>query len=382
MQDERSVMRKKKRGMTMVFFVVSGVLAASWASRIPDVQQKLGLSNAAWGTVLFTSPAGLMAGLQVASWITTRFGVQKTMVSTAIISALLLMLAGVADSRTQLMLVLFLMGFTRTILNISANTCSVEVQRLYDKPIISTFHGLWSLACFVSAALGTVMIVANVLPSYHFLMAGFVCILLALGFRKNPDRTPHQAPDKRPFFVKPDRYLALLGAIAFCGMISENVMFDWSVNYFEKVVKADKGTVTTGYTTFILSMTLGRLVGDRLVGRFGAVRMLMINGVLVSAGFLLAALVPLLVPAAIGLLLIGLGDSIVVPVVYSLASKSKKMAPSYAISAVTMIGYLGFLTGPLLIGTISDKAGMRWAFALVAIFGIFISLLATKVREA
>jgi fucose permease len=374
-------LRKKKRLVTIAFFIISGIVTASWASRIPDMQQRLGLNNAAWGSVLFAAPAGLFCGLQVASWLIGRIGVQKTMISSSVASTALLVLAGFCSFRFQLMTILFLLGFSRTILNISANTRSVEVQRLYDKPIISTFHGLWSLSCFASAALGTLMIINNIEPAQHFLIVGIIIIALVTLFRKNPDPTPHQVPEKRPFFVKPDRDLALLGCIAFCGMISENCMFDWSVNYFEKVVKTNKDAVTTGYTCFILSMTSGRLIGDRIVGRYGPVRVLQINGVLIAAGFLIAVFLPYLVTAALGLILIGLGMSIVVPVVYSLAAKNKHLSPSYAISAVTMIGYLGFLTGPILIGSVSDWIGMRWAFAAISVFGLLISVLAFKIPE-
>ena len=373
--------RRSGRLMTVVFFLISGIIAATWASRIPELQLKLELNNAAWGTVLFASPVGLVCGLLVASWLTSHYGAKKIMIFSSLVASLLLILAGYSNGRIQLMIVLFFMGFSRTILNISANTLSLDVQKMYNKPIISTFHGLWSLACFAAASVGSLMIVMNVIPGHHFLGIALLCILLGLMYVKSRHGSKLHDREKKPFFVRPDRYLFLLGCIAFCGMICENAIFDWSVNYFENTVNAGKGLVTTGYQCFIISMTLGRLAGDKLVGRFGPAKMLFVNGIFIAFGFVLAAAFPTLLPAAIAFIIIGLGDSLVVPIVYSLTARSKSIPPAYALSAVTLVGYTGFLTGPILIGFLSSWIGMQWTFALVGLFGIGIILFTGMARK-
>ncbi|MGV3657691.1 MAG: MFS transporter, partial [Chitinophagaceae bacterium] len=288
--------RKKNRWITALYFILSGIITASWSSRIPDVQQKLGLDDAAWGSVLFLLPVGLVTGLLLSSWLVARFGTTAIMIGGCLISCLLLTLLGIAGGQLQLMVTLFFFGAVRTILNMGVNTRSVEVQRLYNKPIVSTFHGLWSAACFLAAAIGTLMIVYNIVPLWHFAGIATFCLLLVLATRKAVANGRHIKPQQRPFFVKPDKYLLLLGLIAYCGMLAESTMFDWSVNYFEKVVEADKSMVTLGYTSFIIAMALGRLLGDRLIARFGAANMLMYNGVLMATGFGVAALFPSLLP--------------------------------------------------------------------------------------
>lgn len=373
--------RRRRRLITAIYFFLSGIITASWSSRIPDVQQKLQLDDAVWGSVLFALPVGLVTGLLLSSWLIARFGTSVLMVLGCIVSCTLLAGLGFAGERVQLMITLFLFGGVRTILNMAMNTQSVEVQRLYDKPIVSTFHGLWSLACFFSAAIGTLMIVYNVLPRYHFVIIGIFCLLVVFATRKRVSNGAHVKPQLRPFFVKPDKYLLVLGLIAFCGMLAESTMFDWSVNYFEKVVATDKQFVTTGYTAFIVAMSLGRLLGDRLIARFGPVNMLMTNGVLMAIGFAIAALFPFLLPAAIGFVLIGLGDSIVVPIVYTLSARSKIMQPSYALASVTLIGYTGFLTGPLLVGSISEAVGMQWSLVVVGSISLGITFFTWYVKR-
>jgi len=373
-------LRKRARWVTTAFYFISGIISASWSSRIPDVQGRLQLDDAQWGTVLFFLPVGLVVSFTVSGWLVARFGSQKMAVAGCLVSALLLALIGITNTAVQLMAALFGFGFIRTIVNIALNTKSVEVQQLYRQPIVSSFHGLWSLACFVAAAMGTVMIVYHIKPAVHFILIALICIPIIFLLREKKS-TIHKAPEKRPIFVKPDSYLFHLGLIAFFCLICEGAMFDWSVTYFEKVVHTDKSATTAGYTAFITAMAAGRLVGDNVIAKWGAFSVLRFNGILMAAGFALAALLPFLLPAAVGFLLVGLGDSIIVPIVYILTAKSKKIQGSYAIASVTLIGYFGFLTGPLLIGHLSKAIGLQWAFALAAIFSLCITFLTIKIKN-
>jgi MFS family permease len=310
-----------------------------------------------------------------------RFGARNIMVTGGIVFSSVLCLLGIAANSWQLVLALFLFGFTRNLFNISVNTSSVEVQQMYNRPIISTFHGLWSLACFVAAGIGSFMIAHNIGTLTHFFIIAAFCALFSFIFRSKHHPVQTSTSEKRPFFVKPDQYLLLLGAITFCSMLCEGTMFDWSVSYFDRIVGASKGSVTVGYTSFIVAMTIGRLTGDRVVARFGAIKVLTANGLLMALGLCITIFLPYFLTAALGFLLVGLGTSIMVPQVYSLASKSKKMKASYAIASVTFIGYIGFLIGPVLVGSISEAFGMQWSFGLVALLCLCVCFLTTKVKE-
>jgi MFS family permease len=138
--------------------------------------------------------------------------------------------------------------------------------------------------------------------------------------------------------------------------------------------------MTAGYTCFIVMMSLGRLAGDRMVHRFGYINMLQFNGILMAAGFAIASVLPDLWFACLGFLLVGFGDATIVPIIYSLAGKSRTL-PAYAIASVTMIGYVGFVVNPLVVGFISDSVGMRWAFGLMGMYAICITLLSMRVRK-
>ena len=377
---EDLVQRRKQRWLIALFFLLAGLLTASWASRIPEIQSKLRLNNAAWGTVLFGIPAGQVVGMLLAGRLVAHYGAKRMMMVAAVTGSATLVLTSFSVTSWQLVAVLFLLGTTRTLINLAMNTGAVELQKQYERPILSSFHGVWSLACFVAAAVGTWMIVQNIKPSLHFLLMALLVAATALFFYRRL-KIDNAVSESRPFFVRPDRYLFLLGLIALCAMLCEGAMFDWGVNYFEKVVKADKRFVTAGYTSFIVAMAVGRLVGDRLIGAYGIYRMLRTNAVLMAAGYFVAALFPSLLPAALGFLLIGAGDSILVPMIYLLASKSAKMPPNYALQAVTLIGYAGFLIGPLFIGNVSQHLGMGAAFFCLSAVCLLILFLSVQVKK-
>jgi MFS family permease len=372
--------KDKIRWTTGAFFFFSGIISSTWSSRIPDIQQQLQLSNAELGAVLFSISAGLVLALPLSSWLVAKFTSEKMMTVSTIIFAVIIALLPLAPSVVVLAILLFLFGALRNLVSMSANTNSIEVQRLFSKPVVSTFHGIWSMACFVGVAIGGLMISTRVLPLWHFLGVA-VLIIIGVFFFKRKDRGVEMSSEKKPFFVKPDRHLFLLGLVAFGAMFCESSMFDWSINYYDKVIEADKDYVTFGYSSFIIMMTGGRLIGDRFIARFGPMNILWFNGFLMTTGFLLVISFPTVFLASLGFALVGLGSSIMVPIAYSLAGKSAKMPAGYAIASITMVGYIGFLSSPLVIGGLAEKFGMQTAFAILIIVSLSISIVAIGLQR-
>ncbi|HEX4850116.1 MAG TPA: MFS transporter [Puia sp.] len=360
------------------FFFLAGLCFSSWASRIPDIQVKLHLNNATLGAVLLSLPSGLLISLPFAGWLVAKFGSRLIAIGAAFLYTLTLPLLGLAHNTTQLVACLFTFGMGGNMLNISINTQAVGTEAIYQRSIMASYHGLWSLAGFTGAAIGTLAVKANLLPWQHFL---FICILalviVFVSYRyllmEDVNKQEHQ-----PIFVKPDRSLINLGLIAFCCMICEGAMFDWSGVYFRKVVQPENGLVTLGFTAFMSTMATGRFVGDWVATRFGKKKTLQLSGILTAGGLLIAVLFPFFITAIIGFLCVGAGVSSVVPLIYSSAGKSQILSPGVAIAAVSTIGYLGFLFGPPFIGFIAQASSLRISLGLVAILGSIIAIIATK----
>jgi MFS family permease len=363
------------------FFFIAGLTFATWASRIPDIKTQLQLSDARLGAVLFALPAGLMTSLLFAGWLVSRFGSRKILISAALLYPAALVLLGLTGTIWQLAAALFLFGCFSNLVNIAMNTQAVDVESMYGRSIMASFHGLWSIAGFSGAAIGTLLVSAAVAPWIHFMIIFAIAALLVLFFYKFTLPTDTGGGETHPFFVKPDKYILNLGLIAFCSMLCEGAMADWSGVYFQKIVHSPKEFITFGYVAFTAAMATGRFIGDSMVVKLGIKKVLQLSATLIATGLFISILFPYLAAAIIGFLLVGLGVSSVVPLIYSLAGKSGTMPAGLALAAVSSVSFLGFLIGPPLIGFISEVAGLRLSFAVIAVIGLLPAFLANRVKE-
>ena len=364
-----------------LFFLVSGFGFATWASRIPTIQHRLGLNEAELGGVLLAMPTGLMLTLPVTGVLLRRFSSRQVMLVGAILYNLVLALLGLATHTWQLVGLLFCFGSSRNLLNISMNAQSVGVQARYGRSIIASFHGVWSVAGFGAAALGTLLVGQSVGTGPHFAAVAVALTLLALAsYRHSLALPPAPAgPARKPGFAWPDKALLGFGAIAFASMACEGTMYDWSAIYFEKAVLVPKTSATLGFAIYMVAMTAGRFSGDWLANRFGVKPVLHYSGMLVASGLLLAALVPQPLVAGLGFVLVGLGISCVIPMVFGLAGKAATSSGA-AIAGVSTVGYFGFLMVPPLVGFIAEAASLRWSFGLMALFGGLVVWLVRRVQ--
>jgi MFS family permease len=361
-------------------FFLQGLCFSTWAARITTVQQRLGLSDTELGGVLLAVPVGLLLSLPLSGWLVARYGSKLLVVLGLLLYATVLPLLGLAATTPQLMGALVFFGLAANMANISVNTQAVGVEALYGKSIMASFHGIWSLAGFMGAAIGTLMIANHVAPLTHF---GFITATVVLGVLLMrpyllPQDTGHDA--SQPIFVLPDKSLLMLGALAFCSMLGEGTMFDWSGVYFRKVVQAPTSWVGVGFTAFMSTMAAGRFVADWFTDRFGRQRTLQLSGLFMAAGLLLAVALPTLMTATVGFMLVGVGVSSVVPLVYGAAGRSSVMSAGMALAAVSTVGFAGFLLGPPLIGLVAGISGLRVSFALIALVGLCMTVLASRAR--
>jgi MFS family permease len=365
-------------------FFMAGLCFASWASRIATIQQTLRLSDAALGAVLFALPIGLMLSLPFSGWIIPKIGSKRVLLSAIMVYGVTLLGLGLAQNIFQLVICLGCYGFAGNAVNIAVNTQAVAAEGLHDKPIMASFHGLWSLAGFTGAGIGTFMIGRRIDPFHHFiviLLALLIGVIIASRYLYDDhDSAKNAAPStlsirERLSLIIP---LLTLGSIAFCSMICEGAMFDWSVIYFKKVIIAPIALQGAGFTAFMFTMAGGRFIADFFSHRYGLKRTLQVSGTLTTTGLLIAVIFPYLYTAIGGLMLVGAGVSSVVPMVYSAAGKSKTMSPGVALAAVSTIGFIGFLIGPPIIGFIAGLATLRASFIFIAVMGASVVILSSR----
>jgi MFS family permease len=356
-------------------FFLQGLCFATWASRIPSIQAQMNLSDSMLGLILFAIPAGSLFSLLFSGALVTRFGSKKVAANALLLYSLFLPLIGLSNSPVVLIVSLVLFGMAGNISNIAINTQAVYVEARYGKKIMASFHGLWSLAGFLAAGVGSYMIGNGIIPLTHFVIIATLLVAgAAISFQYLlPDE--QRASTGTKLFVKPDRFLLTLGILAFCCMICEGAMFDWSGIYFQKVIGAEKDWVGAGYTAFMCAMATGRFVADWVANKLKFHRTIFFSGILIAIGLGVAVLFPYLATAIAGFVLVGFGVSSVIPLVYSEAGKSKHVAAGMALTSVTSIGFLGFLMGPPIIGVIAGVSSLRISFAFIALMGLLITVL-------
>jgi MFS family permease len=366
-----------------VFFFCQGICFASWASRIPDIKTALHLSEAGLGSILLGLPIGQLLTMPFSGRAVTRFGSKNVLRIGIICYCIALSNIGLATAPWQLALCLFIFGISGNMCNISVNTQAVNAEALYGKPIMASFHGVWSTSGFTGALTGLLMMRLHVKPYAHFCIIAFVVLTLTLLFARYLLHTPVSKTGASFNKIKmPHGLLLQLGIIGFCCLSCEGCMFDWSGVYFKQVIKAEGSLVSVGYAAFMIMMATGRFAGDKLAQKFSRKRMVQASGILIFTGMLLAVVLPFLVTAVIGFSIVGLGVSTIIPLLYSTVGKAElAVSKGIAIATVSSISFLGFLLGPPLIGYIAQVAGLQYSFITVAFLGLGISLMVSKVKE-
>ncbi len=373
---------KTRRIILSGYFFLTGICFASWASRIPDIKMQLGLSDGAFGGLLFFLPIGSFLGIPISGSLTAKHG-SKTMVSiAACIYPIALISLGLANNITLLAICLFFFGMAGNLFNVSVNTQAAALSKLYDKSITSTFHGFWSLAGFAGGLMGGFFVANSISPFQQFVtvaVLGWIFLFFSRAYLLQDEKST-QSVSK--MWNKPSPLLFQFGLVALSNMICEGMMFDWSGVYFQKVVKVSEEWRTTGYICFMACMTTGRMFADALINYWGPRKQLMLSGLIVSLGLIIAVSYPNIVVSSIGFMLVGFGVSSVIPTIYGTVGRNA--APGRAsidLASVSSIGFFGFLIGPPIIGFLSQAIGLRWAFLTMSLLGLSTFYQAHKLKK-
>ncbi len=360
----------KNRVFLKIFFFLSGFLFASWASRIPTIKSSLGLNDAELGTLLFILPVSSLVGLPFSGYIISRFSSRIPILAACILQALALISVGLSGNIFILGLSLFTFAFCMRILNISANTQSVNIQKSYNKPIIGSFHGLWSVGGILGAGLTSLTLALQISLTTHLLTVGIIVILLAIFSYPYLLKNDRSSSGNKLILGKPDPYILSLGFLTFFAAICEGGMFDWSGIYFKEVLKTP--IFTYGYLTFMVFMASFRFISDFIVQKIGLAANYQLSAGLIVSGILLAIIFPNFWSAIIGFSLVGMGTASIFPMTIGLAGKSERYSSGMAISIVSTYSIFGMLIGPPLIGYLSHAFDLRISFILLAFSGFML----------
>lgn len=371
----------RARYAVSLLFFLCGVVFTSWASRIPAFKEQFHLNEAELGGVLFMLPVGSLIALPFAGWAVDKVGSRIMCSFSSLLYVAALYTLSQSPTVFTLSIALFIFGFVGNTVNIAVNTQGLDVQHMMGKPILASFHALWSVGALVGALIGGWTLNHNYTTAAHYLIILVPVSLLAVlsyGYLVPKDDKDHA--DKK-LFALPDKALMLIGVICLCCTLCEGAMSDWSALYYQFVQQdlARKGT--TGFTAYAFTMSIGRFTGDRLIHVFGYRRVLMIDALLIAGGMTLALATSWPVMVIIGFAMVGYGVSTVIPIAYMVAGQSATMRPSVALAAVSTVGFTGFLIGPPVIGFVAHEVGLRFALGIVVVLALAVFGLAGRIRH-
>src|SRR5215470_1145032 len=259
--------------LSAIFFL-NGVVLASWVPHIPEVKARHALGDGQLAPVLLSMAVGSVLALPLAGWLIGRFGSRRMTAVAALGVCLALPLPVVSPTVGLLVLSLMLLGMGNGLLDVSMNAQAVEVERRYRRALVSSFHGLFSLGGLVGAGGAGLAMSCGVGDVQHVTFITCLSVSVVGFVLRWLTPSPPRQGSRGPTFVKPTGVLLGLGVLAFCGLLTEGAMADWSAVYLHEVLGADSATAAAGFAACSLLMAVGRFGGDSLTDRFGPRRLL------------------------------------------------------------------------------------------------------------
>jgi predicted MFS family arabinose efflux permease len=364
-------------------FFVTGALFATWGVHVPTVKAHYGLGEQSLAIAMLASGVGALGALMQAGRVVGRYGprVVSAVMGLLCCAAIASLLA--FSHYAALLVVMGLFGLGASLFDVAINAEASEIERRAARPLMSGFHGMFSLGGMCGAGLGSAAPALGLSPQGHLLLAaGAALVALLLACRAMlPPPEPHAAGGKQPLSI-PRGPLLLLGVLASMGLIAEGAMYDWSVLFMKQERGSQASTAALAYASFSGAMAAGRFGGDWVRARTSPTKLMRASGVLAAVGMALALAVPSPVMALAGFALVGLGLSNVVPVLFSAASQAPGVSPAHGIAAVSGVGYLGMMAGPPLIGLVAEHSSLTAGLLVVVVFAVFMALSARRALHA
>lgn len=362
-----------------LLFATSGLTWGIWIARIPGIAASLDLSRAELGAILPAFSVGALLSFPVAAATTSRFGTRSAVRLFGLLRGLTFPLLAIAPNPITLLAALGVSGFMHGALDVSLNAQGVEIERRTFGSILSRAHGSFSLGALTgSLGAGFAAQAGAPLPAQFMLPAAVVLTMFAfLSSRLIDDEAPsamtpapkskrRDQPRWRGVGIPP-RALWGLGAIAFITGIADEAIADWTALFIRQDLGAAPLVASFAYALYSLALVIGRFSGDSISRRLAPTPLLQIGGAMGGVGLLVGTGFNAPIAMLIGLAIVGLGFSVIYPILYRMAGNTPGIARGKAVATMATIAYLGYLAGPLIIGPLASATSLRFALISVGV---------------
>ena len=361
-------------------FLLNGAGIGLWAAHVPTVQARMGIDTGMLSMVLLTVAGGALLAMPLMGGLTGRWGTRRMVLLSGFAFAAMTPLIMGAPSLPLLFFAAFLFGVSNGALDVAMNANASEVETARGLPTMSSFHGFFSLGGLFGAGLGGLLVGQGLGHGQGALMVGVVtAVVLALsaprvmGFAATHGAGSH--------FSLPRGAALSLGLLALLCFAVEGALVDWSALLMQERTGATPASAALGFSAFSIAMAACRFAGDRLIVRFGALRIMVIGGLAMFAGLALAVASTHFVLSAVGFALVGLGAANVVPLLFGAAARIPGMSAGNGVAAVATLGYGGLLLAPPVLGWVAMHSSIMVALGGLSLSGLVIALSARIIKR-
>jgi len=356
-------------------FFANGLGFGIWAGHIPALKQKFQLNDSALSVVLLAVAAGSIVSMPLAGQAVRRFGSRPCIVVSIACYGLCLVAIALAPNPIMLVVTALLFGASKGGADVSINAQAVGVERCYGRPIMSSFQALWSVGGLAGGCLTSAALALGSTPLVNLTGVGSLLLLINwfCYFHLMRDGMPGEA-EGRTRFRPPSKALLWLAMLTFIAFFTEGVLQDWAAVYMRQVVLVPIWIAAIAYAGYSSAMAVGRFAGDRALALIGERTLMRLSGTLTIVGLATALLLPTPLFAIAGFAIAGLGNSNLVPILFSAAGRDPLLGPGPGIATVTTVGFCGFLVGPAVIGLVSKFFGLSVALGVVVLLALITAI--------
>jgi predicted MFS family arabinose efflux permease len=350
---------------TRIVFFITGVGMSAWAPLVPFAKARTGINDGVLGLLLLCLGIGSILAMPLAGALAAGVGCRRVIIVSALLVCVALPLLASVSSLPLLVAVLLLFGAGLGAIDVSMNIQAIIIERASGRPMMSNFHGLFSLGSMAGAAGVTAILGTGASP-----VAATLVVIAGIGValaKAAPHLLPYGGKSEGVAFAVPRGVVLFIGGLCFVLFLTEGAVLDWSAVFLTSARGMEPSYAGLGYAAFAVTMTIGRLSGDRIVQHFGNANIIVFGGLCAATGFALLTLIPSLPVALLGYALVGAGCSNVVPVLFTSVGRQTAMPENMAVPAITALGYTGILLGPAAIGFVAHAASLSAAFLTVAL---------------
>jgi MFS family permease len=366
---------RRARWRTTLLFGTTGFVFATWAARIPDVQQRLDLSATSLAVVFAALEAGAVVGLPLGGVLVGRIGSRACLRVGVVVFPAALTGVALASSLPVLVVVVALWAAANSLLDVALNAQGLEIERRRGRPVLSSLHAGHSLGLLAGAGLTVAVVAAGMPLPLHLALVAGGCLVVGLLAGTTLLDEPRGAPRQRGW-GRPDARLLLLGAVAFGVFAIEGAATSWSAVHLRQDLQAGPALAAAGYACFAGAVAAGRLVGDRLLARLGHRTLLTGAGATCAAAVVVVVLGPTAAVVLVGWTLLGAAVAPLAPAVLGASAAVSASRPAEAVATTTTLGYLGSFTVPPVIGLVAAAGSVTAGLLLLLPAALGVALLA------